>query len=197
MGHTKADHPLAARIMHFTHLACMILLAISGFYIAKPNFGGSMHLWRNVHFWAMWIVTLNLVARFYWSIFGATRDIRDFFPSKKNRGKLFQLIPYYLFLRKTHPDTAKYNTLQKSTYNMWFFILIAQAITGFALYYHQVPFFQNLNNMVGGINGMHTVHNLIMWFFILTTMIHVYLSVFEDWKAVLLMFFGIESKGAH
>ncbi len=197
MGHTKADHPLASRVMHFVHLACMILLAISGFYIAKPTFGGSMHLWRAIHFWAMWIVTLNLVARFYWALFGASRDIRDFLPSKENQGKLFQIIPYYLFLRKTHPKTAKYNTLQKSTYNVWFFLLIAQALSGFALYYHSVPFFASLNGLVGGINPMHTVHYAIMWLFILTTMIHVYLSVFEDFKAVLLMFFGIESKGAH
>jgi Ni/Fe-hydrogenase 1 B-type cytochrome subunit len=198
MAHTKADHPLSARIMHFVHLSCMILLAISGFYIHKPGvIKGSMILWRTIHFYAMWIVTLNLVARFYWSLFGAPRDIREFLPVKENRGKLVKLIPYYLFLNREHPVTGKFNTLQKGTYNFWFFLLIVQAITGFALYWHQWPLFAKLNLMVGGLAEMHLVHYAIMWVFIWTTMIHVYLSFAEDFKAVLLMFFGIETKGAH
>jgi Ni/Fe-hydrogenase 1 B-type cytochrome subunit len=38
---------------------------------------------------------------------------------------------------------------------------------------------------------IHAIHYLVMWFFVFTTLFHVYLAVFEDFKSVLYMFFGI------
>ncbi len=200
MAHTKADHPLPARIMHYVNLVCMVLLAATGFYIHKPNFslfGMSMNLARQIHFYFMFIVVLNVAVRFYWALFGRARDIREFLPVKENRGKFFEIIKYYLFLRKTHPETGKYNTLQKSTYNLWFFLIIVQALTGFSIYWKTAPFWASLNDAVGGLLMMRFYHYVIMWVFVLTAMIHVYLSVFEDFKGFLLMFFGIESEEAH
>jgi Ni/Fe-hydrogenase 1 B-type cytochrome subunit len=190
------DHPFPARAMHLTHLVCMVLLVISGIYIHIPFGQTPAHSWRFIHMLAGIVVTLNLVVRLYWAFLGRKGDYKDFLPVKENKGKLFQMIMYYSFLKKNHPATGKFNTLQKSTYNFWILLLVVQAISGFALYWPNVPFFASLVAMLGGLVWMRLLHYAAMWVFILTTMIHVYLSLVEDFKSFLLMFFGIEEKKA-
>lgn len=200
MAYTKEHHPVPARLMHTVHILAMIVLAVTGFFIHKPNFflfGMSMGTARLLHFWAMFIVLLNLVVRFYWSILGTNGDIKDFLPQKANKGTLFPLLSYYTFMRKTQPMTAKYNTLQKSVYSFWFFLLIFQGITGFAMYWKTNPLFAPVIGAAGGLLNLHVVHYLTMWVFIVTTMVHVYLVLFEDFKAFKLMILGVESEEAH
>ncbi len=200
MAYTKEHHPIPARVMHQVNMLSMIVLAATGFFIHKPNFpllGMSMAWARTLHFWAMFIVVLNLVVRFYWALFGTNGDIREFLPQKENRGTLFSLLAYYTFMRKTHPATAKYNTLQKSTYSLWFFLLIFQAITGFAMYWKGSALFAPVIGAAGGLLNLHVVHYLTMWVFVVTTMVHVYLVLFEDFKSFKLMILGVESEGAH
>ncbi len=183
-----------ARIMHYIHLICMVLLAVSGFYIHRPFVPGLMGTMRTMHFIAMYIVGLNLIARIYWAIFGANGDIRRFLPEKENKGKLIPIISYYLFIRRQHPVTAKFNTLQKTTYNFWALLLVAQGITGLSLYWPHLSFFNSLNYLVGGLMVMRTIHYLIMWVFIITIAIHIYLSLAEDFSQFLDMFFAIPAK---
>jgi Ni,Fe-hydrogenase I cytochrome b subunit len=109
---------------------------------------------------------------------------------------MMPMMAYYYFLRKTKPKTSRHNTWQKSTYVIWTIVLWFQAIIGFALFWHMKPFWGSLNNMVGGLNNMHAIHYLVMWFFIFTVMFHVYLVLFEDFKSFMMMFFGIESEKA-
>ncbi len=69
----KADYPIPLRATHQINLLCLIALVATGFYIHKPNFslfGISMDLARKVHFYAGFIITLNLIVRFYWALFG-------------------------------------------------------------------------------------------------------------------------------
>lgn len=188
------EHPWPARIMHYIHLISMVLLALSGFYIHYPFYEGGMNLMRMIHFIAMYVVLVNLVVRIYWAFFGQSRDWRTFVYEKSNRGQFLPIIKYYLFLQKEHPVTGKYNTLQKSTYNFWFVLLVLQAITGFAMYWPTAPFFETLNAAVGTVQTMRLIHFLVMWVFIVTTAIHVYLSLAEEISQFFLMFFGVETK---
>jgi Ni/Fe-hydrogenase 1 B-type cytochrome subunit len=112
MAYTKAEHPLPARIMHHTHLVSIIVLIATGFYIHKPDFslfGLDMKTVINVHLFFAFAILLNSVTRVYWSIFGKPHDIKYFMPEKENKGKLFPMMSYYYFLRKTKPKTSRYN----------------------------------------------------------------------------------------
>lgn len=185
--------------MHHVHLVCMIFLVATGFYIHRPDFslfGVDMNLARTVHIYAAFIILLNSVTRVYWALFGNKRDIKYFMPEKENRGTMIPMMVYYYFLRKTKPKTSKYNTWQKATYVIWTVVLWFQAIAGFALLWRYKPFWGSLNNMVGGLANMHAIHYLVMWFFIFTSFFHLYLVLAEDFKAFMLMFFGIESEEA-
>ncbi len=202
-GAFHEDHPLPAVIMHWVHLVSMFVLAFTGFFIHWPfSFAGlAMGTARYLHFVFMYVVLIDLAVRVYWSFFGAgsslvkgTRekgpDYRNFGPQRLNRGQFLETVKYYLFLRKTHPRTGKFNSLQKGTYVFWAFLLLFQGYTGFAIYgpTYDLPFFAWGTGMVGGLMAMRTIHYLIMWVFILTTLVHVYLSVAEDVDAVPLMF---------
>lgn len=188
------DHPIPARIMHQVHLVCMIVLVSTGFFIHKPNFslfGMSMGLVRNIHFYAAFVILLNSVTRVYWSFFGKPRDIRYFLPEKENKGKLFAMMSYYYFLRKTKPKTSKYNGWQKSTYVIWTIAVWTMGLSGAAMLWKTSPIWAGLIRAVGGLNNMHAIHYLIMWFFVFSVLFHVYLVLAEDFKYFLYMFFGV------
>ena len=196
---TREEHPLPARIMHWLHLVSIIVLVFTGFYIHGPFFAGAMGVMRNLHFIFMFVLILNAVVRVYWAFFGAgsaetggrvkRRDAAFFGPQRENRGTIVGTLKYYTFLQPTAPDVVKYNGLQKGTYVFWLLLIVLQAITGFALWTPTMAFFQPLTYALGGLNYMRGYHYLIMWLFIITTLIHIYLAVMH-WDEFLMMFFG-------
>jgi Ni/Fe-hydrogenase 1 B-type cytochrome subunit len=191
----KYDHPIPARIMHQVMLVGMVVMVATGFYIHKPNFsllGMDMNLARYMHFITAFAILLNSVTRIYWSIFGAPQDIKYFLPEKENRGKLFPMMAYYYFLRKTKPKTSKYNGWQKATYVIWTIALWFMALTGFAMLWKSNPFWASVVGAFGGLAMIHAIHYLVMWFFVASVLFHIYLVLFDDFKSFLSMFFGIK-----
>ncbi len=194
MSRRQYHHPIPARIMHHVHLVCIIVLTATGFYIHKPDFsllGIDMNLARYSHFIAAFVILLNSVTRVYWSLFGAPRDIRYFMPEKENRGKLFPMMAYYYFLRKTKPSTSKYNGWQKATYVIWTLAVWFMAFSGFAMLWKTNPFWASVVAAFGGLAMIHSIHYLVMWFFVFSVFFHVYLAFCEDFPSVLQMFLGI------
>jgi len=210
-GVYREGHPLPTVLMHWLHLVCMILLGFTGFFIDSPFrfFGMTMGTAQWIHYVCMYVVLINLAARVYWAFYGngsavakgtrlIDRDYRNFGPQQANRGQLLETVKYYLFLRKTHPASAKFNSLQKGTYVFWAALLLVQAYTGFALYgpTYNWPFFAAGTAAVGGLMTMRMIHYFIMWVFMITTMVHIYLSVAEDLSALPLMFWWKETPAA-
>ena len=199
----KESHPLVQRITHWMHLLSMVVLTFTGFYIHNPFFDGSMMWMRQLHFVFMYVVLVALVARVYFAFFSKSAlvkgsrktaiDVKNFVIQKENKGQFIETIKYYLFLRKTHPSTGKYNPMQKLAYVAMLVLLVAQAFTGFALYGPFGEAFSWLTIPLGGLMIVRQIHYLTMWLFILITMIHVYLSVAEDAPALKVMFFGKET----
>lgn len=200
---TREEHPWPAVAMHWIHLISIFVLTYTGFYIHGPFGPGSMTLMRTVHFFFMFVLIITALARIIWAFLGGSasqgsrtkiRDYKHFGYQRENRGKALETAKYYLFLRRTHPAGAKYNTLQKGTYLFWLLLIVLQAITGFALWTRTAEFFQPLTYLVGGPIAMRAIHYFIMWLFIVTTLVHIYLSIAEaPWQAPL-MFFGRETR---
>jgi len=198
----REEHPLPAMIMHWVHLVSMAVLIFTGFYIQNPFFAGSMGLMRDLHFLFMYVLIITAVVRVYWAFFGAgssshgsrrrVRDYKHFGYERENRGTFWPTVQYYLFLRKRPPAGAKFNSLQKGTYMFWLLLIVLQAITGFAIFTPTQNFFQPLTYAVGGMMAMRAYHYLIMWLFIVTVALHIYLSLLHLPSAAL-MFFGVET----
>lgn len=186
-GFNKKDYPVEIKITHHLHWLSMVFLIISGFYIHAPFDEGLMKTMRYIHFVFMYILAFTWLFRLYYALFGRKKDFADFLPSSENRGKLMPMIRYYLFLESKHPLTARYNPLQKATYNFWFLLLILQGFTGFALYKPALTIFSGAVSFAG-LYWIRFFHYIFMWLFIATAAVHIYLSFVEDFKSFKLMF---------
>jgi Ni/Fe-hydrogenase 1 B-type cytochrome subunit len=204
MAHTYAtreEHPLVPRLLHWVHLVSMFILILSGLYIAHPFLPGLMGVMRGAHLIFMWVLIITAIWRLVWAFVGRTaplgsretvRDYKHFGPQRENKGTMGGTIAYYTFMRKDAPRVYKYNGLQKGTYVFWLFLIIAQAITGFAIWGPVQQWFLPLSYLVGGPIYMRTIHYVIMWLFVITTAIHIYLSTLHR-DQFDLMFMGRES----
>lgn len=201
---TREEHPLPAVLMHWVHVVAMFALIATGFFIHRPFADLAMSIVRNAHVVAMFALIATTVLRIYWAFAGRgsagtgsrrlVPDWTHFAPERANRGQLGETLKYYLFLRRSHPRTAKFNTLQKATYALWLLLIVAQAVTGFAMWSPTAAAFQPLTYALGGVTQVRVDHYLIMWLFIVTLMIHIYLSVAEAWVEVPAMFLRRERR---
>lgn len=195
MAHETAEHPVETRAYHWLHLLAMISLGISGYYIHSPFFPDGMKWMKFVHFVAMYVVLLALVLRVSFAFLSRNRDYSSFGLGLKQWKMLPGVLAYYLFLRKELPEgVGAYNPMQRLTYIFFALLLIPQAITGFAMYPSTAPYFTWFVSFVGGRPMVHSLHYLIFWVFLLVGLIHVYLSVFEDFAQFKYMLLSIEPK---
>lgn len=199
---TREEHPVTAVVLHWLHLVSIFVLIYTGFFIHNPFGPGTMDFMRGAHFTFMYILIIVAIVRVLWAFLGEgsaasgerkpIKDYRHFGYQRENRGQFGETLKYYLFLRRTHPHGAKYNPLQKITYMLWLLLIILQAITGFALYPATAGAFEGLVYAIGGVMVMRSIHFIIMWLFIVTTAVHVYLSTAEAPWQLQLMFFRRE-----
>lgn len=202
--HHDSHPPALPKILHFQHVASMILLAVSGLYIRFPFFDGGRVAMRWVHYVAMTVVVINLIWRLWYAFASRQRDYREFAVTKRDIVTAPQVVLYYIFVKSSKPHLGKYNVMQKGTYIMFVPLLILQAFTGFALLTQQLPIIgvSPRDILVGWWLGVlvgstdlagwyaRTAHYIINWLFIILTSIHMYLSVTEDFPAFL-DFFGM------
>lgn len=171
-------YSLALRIMHWIHAICIVLLSWSGMYIHYPGdfpFPGAMNGARYVHFITMYIVTFNLVVKVYHALVtGYYRQIWFYWRHFKD---LTPLMRYYLWMEEVEPKDGRLNPGQRLTYSMWLFLLIFEALTGFALY--GMSQFLWVGWVLQGLGYARMLHFLGGWLFIITTMVHVYLGLYH------------------
>lgn len=207
-GHYREAHPLVFVFTHWINLLCIFFLAVTGFYIHFPYLTGifAMSLMRGVHFFAMWVLIINLTLRIVLAFFvkdtlllgvrgPVETDIRNWLPQKENRHQFFQTLKYYLFFRKEGVISGKYGNLQKIAYIATVPITFAMAYTGFCLYppFMQAAFFRAGSEWVGGIMNMRLVHYFGMWVIILFTAIHAYLANIYNFAPSRLIFLRKET----
>jgi Ni/Fe-hydrogenase 1 B-type cytochrome subunit len=201
---TRAEHPISTVITHWIHIVALLTLIVTGFWIHDPFTGWSFGTVRYVHLFAAFFLVGTGIFRVYWGFFGtgspdvgSTKKVKDwhfFFPQKENRGTFWPMVAYYLFLRKTHPCTAKYNPLQKLAYGALLFAIILDAFTGLAMWHVTQPFFQPITYALGGTQMIRELHYLAMWLFIVITAVHVYIVAIEAPWELPLMFFWKEGQ---
>jgi Ni/Fe-hydrogenase 1 B-type cytochrome subunit len=198
--------PATPKWLHFVHMSSMLILAFTGMYLRFPFFGGAYARtsMRNLHYIFMTIVIVVLIWRVWYAFFSKTNaDWREFAIGKKDLQSAIGVLAYYGYFSNNKPHVAKYNVLQKMSYNMFLYMMLIQAITGIALLKFQIPFTSisisqgiigwNLGQLVGSaalaLWMVRTVHYILNWAFILMTTIHLYLAATVDVPCAL-DFFG-------
>jgi Ni/Fe-hydrogenase 1 B-type cytochrome subunit len=182
-------HPLAQRILHEVILTSILLLVLTGFYIHRPFIGGAgflMSMSRGVHFFAAALLIIGVVIRIALLFFGHNRDWRSFIPTFSDIKLLPGAILYYGYIGKEPEFRKKYNPLQMISYSLVFVLVIFQILSGFALISPDAAWISWLN--YGLFNNeivTRLAHYIITWLFVLFMMIHVYLTIRENFSQIM------------
>jgi len=171
-------HTIVTRIIHGVHLIAMIILILTGFYIYAPatfRIFPDMNTARYIHFIFMYVIGWTMVYKIYYSI--VTGEIKELIFRWRDLLELPALIKYYLYGIFTHApkkDYGKYNPGQRLIYSMWPLLLLAQGVTGMAMYF--VSRWSVFNNIFGGLQNIKFIHFIICWLFAITVVAHLYLG---------------------
>ena len=193
------------KLMHWIHLLCMLALAFSGIYIRFPFFYGGREAMRWVHYIAMTIVGLNFFWRLWYAFLAKNRDYKKFTIGKRDLQSAVGVLAYYGYFSDNKPHVAEYNVMQKMSYLLFMFLMMAQGFTGLSLLTMDIPALGVspreilvgwwLGPLVGGVAmagaWMRVLHYAINWLFIIMTTVHFYLAVNED-LPIGLDFFGFK-----
>lgn len=189
---------ILACILHWVLFCSVITLAVTGYYIAYPDYyfgkgepyqAFAMANMRLYHFYAASFIIASLVLRFYLAFTPAhNRDIMQFLPTPKNIVNAIKLALFYSTARGEHSVYRFINPLGGIGVFMIVLCLIIQVLTGFMLFLpaesHTSWFVVSsfFANMLGGLQNVRLIHHLVMYILGSILVIHVYMQI---WKNVM------------
>ena len=181
---------LPVRFTHWLTAACIVVLSLTGVYIADPFLippGGSvMTTIRLLHIIAAIALLASGLIRTVWLLTG-NRFARwtAFIPTTRTQfTELFRQAAFYLFIRREIPKVLGHNQLAAAAYLILFFLLLVEVITGFALdgllgAEPGASMFGWLRELVGP-QTIRLIHHLSMWAILAIALFHVYSCILVD-----------------
>jgi Ni/Fe-hydrogenase 1 B-type cytochrome subunit len=178
------------RVTHWVVVASIMVLSITGGYIADPFLipasGQTMGVIRFIHMVTAYVFLSAGVIRTYW-LFRGNRFARwqAFIPTNRRHLNEFRYqTGWYLFIRRELPGILGHNALAAATYLVVFFLFLVQTTTGFALQaQHGAPLVTSLFAWMNDLFGVQTirfVHHLVMWAILAFMIHHVYAALLID-----------------
>ena len=190
------------RLFHWMNALAIFVLSVTGYIIGDPPalMSGAeatnqyyFGIVRFIHFATAYIFLVGMIYRIAWSFMGNKyANWKVFFPFSKLSFKdtLF-VLKDHIALQNTkiydfRNNFVGHNPVAALSYSFVFILMIIQVFTGFGLYSDNATWwFPKLFTWVvpflGGDFSARLIHHVIMWAFIVFTVIHVYLSFWHDW----------------
>ena len=178
------------RITHWVTVTCIVVLSITGAYIADPFLippGGSvMGTVRLIHVLTAVIFLTSGLVRTIWLLVG-NRFARwsAFIPTSRNQAtELFRQAGYYGFVRREIPKVLGHNQLAATAYLALFALLFLETVTGFTL--DGINGAQPAQSLFGWVSDLfgpqlvRQIHHLSMWAILAIALFHVYSCVLVD-----------------
>lgn len=187
------------RLWHAVNALCIIVLAVTGFFIGSPpattdgeasaNF--LMGYIRFAHFAAAYVFAVAFLGRLYWA-FAGNRYARELFvlpvADRTWWGGLLHELRWFLFLEKQPRQHIGHNPLaQVAMFFLFALTSVFLIVTGFALYSEgagkgswQDVFFGWVIPLFGQSQDVHTWHHLAAWVLVWFVMMHVYVAIRDD-----------------
>ena len=195
---------LPVRIYHWVNAICVLALIGTGFIIGNPTriaYADEAYrqYWfgtvRMIHFVAAFVFFFNFLARIYWGFVGNQYARWDNFlpltPSIAARQwkeivHVIKVDVFQMHEKTPHIESVGHNALAGWIYLMTFVAFLFQAVTGFGMYAAMsdawLPsLFAWIVPLMGGDFAVRQWHHLMLWFFVIFTMVHVYLVFYHDW----------------
>lgn len=193
---------LPVRIYHWVNALVLLLLIATGFFIASPpailssreaTMQYTMGWFRYLHFAAAYLFFFNFLFRLYWGFVGNKyANWKQFIPTSgrffSEMWKVFKIDILMLKKNGQQQDhlSVGHNAMAGFIYFLTFIAFLVQCLTGFGLYASMSGWwlprlFAWVPSMLGGDILTRQIHHWAMWFFILFSVIHVYLVFFHDY----------------
>ncbi len=190
---------LPVRIWHWVDAAAIVVLAVSGWFVARPppSVPGEASGWfvfggiRFAHFAAGYVFGVGLLMRGAWALLGNRHAREIFLPPLHRRAwwrGVWDGLRWYAFL-DDHPRHYVGHNPQAQLVLFAFFTIPAglMALSGFALYAEGKGagswpdvLFGWLAPLVGGSQMLHSLHHLGMWGLLTFVFVHVYAVIRDD-----------------
>ena len=185
--------PYPVRVMHWVHLISIVSLTFTGLCIRHQYFKTFVQICKRHHYFFMYIILINLIIRIIYAFYAETKTYKDFAIGIADIKNTPDVLRYYLFMQDDYPHIAKYASLQKVTYNLFWIVTIFQGYIGFAILKPGL-LFGLMGRPEVAVVWSRTIHTALMWFFIVMTTAHVYIASIEGFPLLKLILFGIEPK---
>ncbi len=186
------------RLYHWLNAICVLVLIVTGFLIGKPlaiiySTEAYQQYWfgtvRFIHFVTAFIFFFNFLIRIYWGFVGNKyARWNNFIPFKKAHFEEIKEVLKVDILQSKAQGIISigHNMLAGVTYFLSFLVFLFQVCTGFALYSSMsgsfLPkLFAWVIPAMGGDFAVRQWHHIFMWFFVVFTIIHVYLVFYHDY----------------
>ncbi len=181
------------RLYHWALALSIIFLVVTGFYIHSPwtntMIEGSasfpMAWMRYIHFVAAYVFTAAVLTRIFLYIFGNAQErILDTLPvTGRNIKNLTKTLLLYSYVSDEHDERLGHNVLAGTTYLITIIVAVFQLISGFYLLFPEATFWQGWGvSIFGNQQDARFVHHLLMWWFIIFVVVHLYLVIWNDIK---------------
>lgn len=189
---------LPVRFYHWINALCIVMLSVTGYFIGNPFVlvsakEASFQYWfgiiRFTHFMFAWIFLFNFLFRIYWGFVGNKfAHWENFLPvTKKQWKEIIEVLKVDILQLKEKPiESIGHNALASLTYFLTFIAFLFQVFTGFGLYAAMsknwfVKLFAWIPAAMGGDFNVRHIHHIMMWFFIIFAIVHVYLVFYHDY----------------
>ncbi|PID76323.1 MAG: Ni/Fe-hydrogenase, b-type cytochrome subunit [Deltaproteobacteria bacterium] len=181
------------RIYHVMFALSIVMLCVTGFYIASPwtntmiegSAGWPMAWMRFIHFLAGYVFSAAVLIRLYLFIFGNAQErIWDVLPiNPRNIKNAFRTVLLYTYISDEHDPRLGHNVIAGLSYLFTITMAILMIISGFYMLFPEVVIWQKVGEFLfGSQQWARFIHHFAMWWFMIFAVIHVYLCVWNDVK---------------
>ncbi len=197
----KARHHWIVRLTHWLNAVAFTLMVGSGLRIfnAYPafarkgeafccypfegkqipawlTFGGYLGLARQWHFAMMWLLVASGLV--YVGFIYLHGEWRDLVPRRGDLRDAIEMIRFYAYRRKDHPEHGKHNALQKATYFIMPFVGAVIVLTGLAIW--KPVTLGWLTAIFGGFVWARYWHFTAMLALVAMSVVHVFMVISVD-----------------
>jgi len=186
------------RLFHWLNALCIVVLGVTGYLIGHPvsfvsGSEASLQYWfgsvRFVHFLTAYVWIAVAFLRIYWGFVGNEYvRFEQFLPLRKSQWRDIMTVIRcdVLQIWRGVSETIGHNPLAGLSYAIAFLAFAFQVFTGFALFSDMSSaWFPDLFSWVipfmGGDASVRLWHHMILWFFTVFLIVHVYLTAYHDY----------------
>jgi Ni/Fe-hydrogenase 1 B-type cytochrome subunit len=182
------------RLFHWMFALSIVVLVVTGFYVNTPwtntmleySQSWPMAWMRYMHFVAGYVFAAAIIIRLFLYIFGNQQErIMDVLPvTGRNLRNFWKTLLHYSYIKEArHHDRLGHNVLAGLTYIVTVVAAIVQIISGFYMLFPEATFWEGWGvAFFGNQQSSRYIHHLLMWWFIIFAMIHVYMCIWNDVK---------------